>query len=335
VAYAEALREFLRRYPWVRLITPWNEPNHRSQPTAADPRLAAAYYNAARSVCGDCVLVAGDVLDAPNMATWLREYKGALDETPAVWGLHNYYDATYFRTSGIETMMQLVEGEIWLTETGGIVFFRAEDGRVAQAYDERRAEASVAFSFAMAKMYAARVTRVYLYQWRSPVGANFDAGLLSPDGAPRPAFYTVRSEVGVRPGSGGLEDPGASTARLSAARPSFLAVRVSRRGRLRVPVVCPRGAASACEGRLSIEGVDYRNATLINGHLPGSVLPHKTRPFRISPGRRTKLAFAVPRRVMRHAAHGRRRLRLSFLEDAGSARATEYVIELPKQVARR
>jgi hypothetical protein len=37
------------------------------------------------------------------------------------------------------------------------------------------------------------IGRLYVYEWfGAPPGARFDAGLVAPDGTPRPAFYVVR-----------------------------------------------------------------------------------------------------------------------------------------------
>ena len=130
-AYEAAVRAFLAAYPQVRLITPWNEANHAAEPTAGRPDRAAAYYNAARRACPACTLVAADVIDGPGMLSWLAEYRRGLDETPQVWGLHDYYDTTYFTTSGLRDYLGAVPGQVWLTETGGIVELRTRDGRVS------------------------------------------------------------------------------------------------------------------------------------------------------------------------------------------------------------
>ena len=42
-SYTRNLRLFLARFPWVRVLSPWNEINHYSQPTSRDPRRAAAF----------------------------------------------------------------------------------------------------------------------------------------------------------------------------------------------------------------------------------------------------------------------------------------------------
>ena len=188
--YRNRFRAFRRAFPWVRVITPWNEPNHASQPTASTPRRAARYYNAARRACGRCTLVAGDMLDAPNLPRYLARYRRALARPAKVWGLHNYFDTTYGGTAGLRTMLRLVEGRIWLTETGGIVANRRSSGRVGLPYDEDRAARGVRRAIAMADARPRRVPRVYLYEW---LGGHhvFDAGLLGPDGAPRPGYRVL------------------------------------------------------------------------------------------------------------------------------------------------
>ncbi len=190
-AYTARFRAFRRDFPWVRLITPWNEPNHDSQPTAGTPRRAARYYGAVRTACRSCTAVAGDLLDAPNLSRYLASYRRALTEAPAVWGLHNYFDTTYGGTAGLRTMLDRVDGRLWLTETGGIVTNRRSSGRVGLPYDEARASRGVRRAIAMADAQARRVARVYLYQWRAGHDI-FDAGLLRPDGAPRPGYHVLR-----------------------------------------------------------------------------------------------------------------------------------------------
>ena len=38
-----------------------------------------------------------------------------------IWGLHNYIDANRFRTTGTRSLLRAVPGEVWFTETGGLV----------------------------------------------------------------------------------------------------------------------------------------------------------------------------------------------------------------------
>jgi hypothetical protein len=185
-----AFRAFKDRYPDVRVYAPWNEINHASQPTARSPRRAAQYYNVVRAECPDCTVLAGDVLDQAGMGDFLKRYRGHLDGEPKVWGLHNYADTNRFRDSGLRELLAAVRGEVWLTETGGLVKF----GR-AFPRDERRAARAVRFAVKLARDNK-RVGRLYLYNWTgAPRDARFDAGLIAPDGTARPAFDALREAL--------------------------------------------------------------------------------------------------------------------------------------------
>jgi hypothetical protein len=196
--YEQAIAAFLRAHPGVRTLTAWNEPNHASQPTAHAPAAAAAYYEAARRVCPTCTVVAGDFLDGASMATYLAEYKSALVTMPAVWGLHDYHDATYFQSSGVDALLRATTGAVWLTETGGIVSLTSGAGSLP--YDERRAADGVSWVYQLADRRP-RIARVYFYQWQGDPTNAFDSGLMGYDGAPRPGYQVVRARVGVRPGA--------------------------------------------------------------------------------------------------------------------------------------
>jgi hypothetical protein len=194
-AYEAAVGRFLARYPWVHVITPWNEPNHHGEPTSRDAAAAAAYYGAVRRACPACTIVAGDVLDTGNMLRWLGAYQAALPEAPAVWGLHNYHDTTHELADGLESFLHAVAGEVWLTETGGIVELRNGRGRVTHPYDEQRAADGVRHAFALARAHAARVRRVYIYNWQDQPGDYFTSGLLDVSGRARPAFFVFGDEL--------------------------------------------------------------------------------------------------------------------------------------------
>jgi hypothetical protein len=197
--YEAAVSAFLGAYPSVRTITAWNEPNHSSQPTAHAPAAAAAYFDAARRVCPSCTVVAGDLLDGAPMASYLVAYQSALDTTPAVWGLHDYYDATYFQSSGVDALLRATTGPVWLTETGGIVSFTSGAGSLP--YDERRAADGVSWVYQLADRRP-RIARMYFYQWQGDPGNAFDSGLVGYDGTPRPGYDVVRARVGLRAGAG-------------------------------------------------------------------------------------------------------------------------------------
>jgi hypothetical protein len=190
--YRKAVRAFHARYPWVRLLQPWNEANSGTQPTGTHPEQAAAYYEAVKKICPGCTIPAADVLDSSNMSSWLARFRAALrGPTPRLWGLHNYSDTNRFRSTGTRAMLALVPGEIWFTETGGIVSFTTADGRVAFPYDEQRAARAIRYMFSLARL-SSRITRIYIYQWKIDFQGNrFDAGLVGLDGRPRPGLQVV------------------------------------------------------------------------------------------------------------------------------------------------
>lgn len=188
--FRATFRAFRKRYPGVRVFAPWNEINHVSQPTARAPQRAAQYYNVVRAECGGCTVLAGDVLDQAGMTRYIRQYRRHLAGEPTVWGLHNYADTNRFRTSGLRDLLRTVRGDVWLTETGGIVRFGRNFPR-----DERRAARSIAYAFKLARDNE-RVKRVYLYNWTGARPTDrFDSGLIAPDGTARPGFDALRAEL--------------------------------------------------------------------------------------------------------------------------------------------
>ena len=197
--YTAAFRAFRARYPWVTTISPWNEANHASQPVGKNPRRAAEYYNAVYDNCAGCRIVAADLLDSPNLANYLTAFKAVAKGNPRLWGLHNYSDANRFRTTGTDTLLSLTQGEVWLTETGGVVDFTTTAGVVALPYDEARAAKAMNYLFdTLVKPNSKRITRVYLYQWKKTnADDRFDAGMVSFGGVPRESYRVVQRKLGL------------------------------------------------------------------------------------------------------------------------------------------
>ncbi len=194
-SYTRAFRAFRKRYPRQKVIAPVNEANHNTQPTFRNPKRAAEFYNVVRSRCRGCKIVAADVIDETNMRPWLRVFRRTA-KRPRLWGLHNYRDTNPRKGQkfgGTRKFLQIVRrGEVWLTETGGIVKFELANGRTLFPYNEKRADSATERMFRLAAKYRRRITRLYIYQWRASLEDNrFDAGLLSAKGTVRPAFTTV------------------------------------------------------------------------------------------------------------------------------------------------
>jgi predicted small secreted protein len=185
--FRASFRAFHKRWPDVKVYAPWNEINHSSQPTSRSPARAAAYYNVVRAECPDCTVLAGDVLDQAGMGRYLARYRRHLKGTPTIWGLHNYADTNRFRDTGLGELLKTVPGDVWLTETGGIVQFGRSFPR-----DEQRAARAVSFAIDLARKHD-RVKRIYLYNWTGAKPTDrFDSGLVGPDGKPRPGYERLK-----------------------------------------------------------------------------------------------------------------------------------------------
>ncbi len=243
--YRAAVDAFRARWPQVTTFTTWNEANHSSQPVADDPAIVAGYWSELTGACPSCTVVAGDVLDSGGYVDWLRRFAAAAPRTPQLWGLHNYGDVTYGRTTGTDAVLAAVPGTLWIEETGGIVTLRNSAGRVTLSTSEARAEASVdrAFQIVAARP---RITRMYLYHWKAnSLLDRFDAGLLRPDGTSRASYAAVARNLAVL--------ASATPTGVMAATAPTLTARWSKGkpGQLLVRVTCPAQAADArCRGKV-------------------------------------------------------------------------------------
>jgi hypothetical protein len=200
--YRRVVRTLRKRYPFVKTWAAWNEANHKTQPLFRKPRRAAQFYNVMRKECRGCKIVAADVLDSSNMLPWIATFKRHA-RSPRIWGLHSYGDANRFRALSATSTRQLlraVKGELWLTETGGIVRFssRYRGGKRGEA----RAARAVKRTFAIARS-SSRVKRVYLYHWNAdPKFVTWDSAFVAANGRARPSLDVLRKELnrGRKPG---------------------------------------------------------------------------------------------------------------------------------------
>ncbi len=143
--------------------------------------------------------MAADVLDSSNVGSYLRGFLRAVPDTPKLWGLHNYADVNRRRSTGLRTVMRIVPGQVWLTETGGIVSFGRQ-----WPYSPARAADRTRYMFDLADRHTrslrgmrARVTRLYVYQWDGRErGTDFDSGLTDEEGRARRSYSVVISDEG-------------------------------------------------------------------------------------------------------------------------------------------
>jgi hypothetical protein len=191
-AYRKSFGAFDNRFPWVKTYSAWNEVNHASQPTFKKPGLAVRYYDVLRKQARKrkFKVMAADILDTSNMARYLRAFLRKAKGKPRLWGLHNYQDVNRRTSADTRLMLSMVPGQVWLTETGGIVKFQKF------RYSPKRAAARTKWMLKLANRYDSRqrglrskVTQLLVYRWfGEPRGARFDAGLVGPTGSPRPAY---------------------------------------------------------------------------------------------------------------------------------------------------
>jgi hypothetical protein len=191
-------RRFRARYPWVTDYASWNEANHCGEPTCHRPELVAAYWRKLRIACPTCRILAAEVLDMPNMTSWVKTFRRAAKVEPRYWGIHNYIDANRLRTIGTRRLLKAVKGQIWFTETGGIVS-RTNRRKVTFPESAEHAAKATRFLFDDLIPLSRRITRVYLYHWNSEPGPKtWDSGLIGPTGKPRPAYRVLQRVLAQR-----------------------------------------------------------------------------------------------------------------------------------------
>jgi hypothetical protein len=195
----------------VRDFGAWNEVNHKTQETWNHVGNAVSYfksmYSAVRSRCRTCAVVGLDVLDQAGVDRYMASFYKRLSSTwrkrLKVVGIHNYSDVNRNRSSGTSKIIRSARRynrttKFWFTETGALASFRG-----AFPYDEARQASRMRNMFSLAGRFKSLgVQRVYSYNWfGSENGAGcgssclFDAGLVDPDGTPRPVYNVFASKV--------------------------------------------------------------------------------------------------------------------------------------------
>ncbi len=203
-AYQKDVAAFVKDFPNVRQYQAWDEANRGniphilSSPSAVN---AARYYQALIRVCHGCTVIGLDVLDAENIKPTLRyvsEFKREVRRLhtvmPSIWGLHNYSDVNRLQSWRTRELIHAFGGQVWLTETGGIVKF-------GKAFPNRRgsgltrAAKVLKYMFAVAGAYP-QIKRLYIYDWSGGTASTrFDAGLMNAHDQPRAGYVVVCREL--------------------------------------------------------------------------------------------------------------------------------------------
>ena len=194
----------------VRDFGAWNEANHKTQETWNHVGHAVSYfksmYRTVKRRCRTCAVVGLDVLDQSGVERYIRSFYRRLSSTwrkrLSIVGIHNYSDVNRSRSRGTGAIIQAVRHQnkrtkFWFTETGALAGF----GR-SFAYSEARHAKRIKNMFTYASRYRTRgAQRVYSYNWFGTVNGGcgrscpFDAGLVDPDGTPRPAYDVFRAKL--------------------------------------------------------------------------------------------------------------------------------------------
>lgn len=189
-------RRLRAAYPWVTTFATWNEANHCGEPTCHRPELVAAYYRAMRIECPRCTILAAEVLDMPNMVSWIKAFRRASRVEPRYWGLHNYLDANRLSTTRTRRLLAATKGQVWMTETGGIVARRNRSATAGFPESTRHAKQVTQWVFDDIVPLSRRFTRVYLYHWNQGSRIDsWDSALINLHGKVRPAFGVLRRVV--------------------------------------------------------------------------------------------------------------------------------------------
>jgi len=198
--YKRDVAAFIKDFPKVRQYQAWDEANRGNIPNVlASPSasMTARYYQALIRSCGGCTALGLDVLDGQFIASTLQyisEFKREIYrlETvmPKIWGLHNYSDVNRYESWRTRELIRAFGGQVWLTETGGIVQFGGSFTN-RHGVGLARSARALKFMFAVAGAYP-QIKRLYIYDW-SGGGAStrFDAGLTNAHDQPRPGYVVV------------------------------------------------------------------------------------------------------------------------------------------------
>ncbi len=202
--YKRDVGKFLKLFPHVRIYQSWDESNRGNVPhyfSSPSAGAAARYYQALKRDCTPCTVIGLDILDAYNIGPTLQyiaEFKHEIYHLhtlmPTIWGLHDYSDVNRFQSWRTREIDRALGGQVWLTETGGIVKFGGAFPN-KNGSGLKRAARVLKYVFGVAASEP-RIKRVYLYNW---TGGNsktrFDAGIMNIHYKPREAYLVLCREL--------------------------------------------------------------------------------------------------------------------------------------------
>jgi hypothetical protein len=202
--YQKDVAKFVKDFPRIHQYQSWDEANRgniKGQLASPSAASAAKYYQALKRVCKGCTVVGLDVLDAATIHATLRyisEFKREIVRLrtvmPKIWGLHNYSDINRLESWRTRELIKAFGGQVWLTETGGIVQFKPSFLN-KHGSGLTRASKVLKFMFSLAAAHS-QIKRLYIYDWSGGTSSTrFDAGLMNAHGQPRPGYVVVCKQL--------------------------------------------------------------------------------------------------------------------------------------------
>jgi hypothetical protein len=198
--YKRDVAKFIQYFPHVRVYQSWDEANRgnvRGLFSSPSAKQAAQYYQALKRTCTPCTVIGLDILDAEIIGptlNYIAEFKREIHHLktlmPTIWGLHNYSDVNRLQSWRTHDIVKALGGEVWLTETGGIVQF---GGAFPNKHGSGLARSAKVLQF-MFKLAASepRIKRLYIYDWTGGSSrTRFDAGLMNSHDQPRKGYVVV------------------------------------------------------------------------------------------------------------------------------------------------
>ena len=130
-------------------------------------------------------VMAADILDTSNLRSYLRKFLRQAKGSPAPVGPAQLPGRQLPHVRGhARGCCATVPGEVWLTETGGLVKFDGRGSGTARARAATAHEVDVQAGgpvrLAPARLRS-KITQLFVYKWfGEPRGARFDSGLVNP-----------------------------------------------------------------------------------------------------------------------------------------------------------
>lgn len=181
--------------------------------------MAARYLVELRALCSTegraCRVLPGDFSGSAHFSwdasDWYRTYRHFVPAGEKLWAWHDYRDVTEGSTADLRAFMDAVPGAtVWVTEVGPLYFRgcnpagrRRPCPRVLDAGEQARADAALIRRWAA---YLAALQRPPVWDrfhgltyYMVYGDRNWDSGLISRDGTPRPGAYAPLIALTARP----------------------------------------------------------------------------------------------------------------------------------------